>query len=121
MRGDEAGVIRAFVAWLEAEGWSVEREAAFCDVVARRDGVTLLVEAKGETQAFGTDVDTMYGQILRRMPIAEDESYRFAAVVPTRARDAALRVPTRTRCGEASVRQRRSPPDSLLTQHPERR
>ncbi|GIU95779.1 MAG: hypothetical protein KatS3mg012_2236 [Gaiellaceae bacterium] len=97
MRGDEARVIRAFVAWLEAEGWSVEQEVGFCDVVARRDGVTMFVEAKGETQAIGTDVDTMYGQILRRMPIAENESYRFAVVVPTRARDAALRVPRRTR------------------------
>jgi hypothetical protein len=97
MRGDEARVIRAFVSWLEANGWSAEQEVDFCDFVARRDGVTLFAEAKGETEAIGTDVDTMYGQILRRMPIAEDESYRFGVVVPTRARDAALRVPKRTR------------------------
>lgn len=97
MRGDEARVITAFVSWLESEGWSVEREAAFCDVVARRDGVTLFAEAKGETAAIGLDVDTMYGQILRRMPIADDDTYRFGLVVPSRARDAALRVPKRTR------------------------
>ena len=97
MRGDEARVIAAFVTWLEAEGWSVESEVDFCDVVARREDETLFAEAKGETAAIGTDVDTMYGQVLRRMPIAENESYRFAVVVPTRARAAALRVPKRTR------------------------
>jgi hypothetical protein len=97
VRGDEARVIRAFVAWLEAEGWSVELEVDFCDVVARRGGETMFAEAKGETTLPGLDVDTMYGQVLRRMPIADDESYRFAVVVPTRARDAALRVPKRTR------------------------
>lgn len=97
MRGDEARVVAAFVAWLEAEGWTVEQEVDFCDVVARRDGMTMFAEAKGETAAVGLDVDTMYGQLLRRMPIAEDESYRFAVVVPTRARHAALRVPRRTR------------------------
>lgn len=97
MRGDEARVIAAFVGWLEAEGWSVELEVDFCDVVARRDGITLFAEAKGETAAIGLDIDTMYGQILRRMPLEEDESYRFAVVVPTRASAAALRVPKRTR------------------------
>ena len=90
-------MIQAFVAWLESDGWAVELEVDFCDVVARRGGETLFAEAKGETAAIGTDVDTMYGQILQRMPIAEDESYRFAVVVPTRARDAAARVPRRTR------------------------
>lgn len=97
MRGDEARVIAAFVAWLVAEGWSVEQEVGFCDVVARRDGVTLFAEAKGETAAIGLDIDTMYGQILRRMPLEGDESFRFAVVVPTRAKAAALRVPKRTR------------------------
>jgi hypothetical protein len=97
MRDDEARVIQAFVRWLEAEGWSVEQEVSFCDVVARRDGETLFAEAKGETAAIGLDTDTMYGQILRRMPIEEDDSYRFAVVVPTRAVAAALRVPKRTR------------------------
>jgi hypothetical protein len=97
MRSDEARVIEAFVTWLTSEGWSVEREVDFCDVVARRGGETLFAEAKGETAAIGLDVDTMYGQILRRMPIAENESYRFAVVVPLHAREAALRVPTRTR------------------------
>lgn len=75
----------------------MELEVDFCDIVARRDGVTLFAEAKGETTSPGLDVDTMYGQILRRMPIAENERYRVAAVVPMRARDAALRIPKRTR------------------------
>lgn len=97
MRGDEARVIAGFVDWLGSEGWSVEREVDFCDVVAKRDGETLFAEAKGETAAIGLDVDTMYGQILRRMPLAADESFRFAVVVPTCAKAAAVRVPKRTR------------------------
>jgi hypothetical protein len=97
MKGDEERVIRAFVAWLEADGWSVDREVSFCDVVAQRGGETLFAEAKGETAAIGLDVDTMYGQILRRMPLAEDPSYRFAVIVPTRSKSAVMRVPKRTR------------------------
>ena len=97
MRGDEARVIASFGAWLRAEGWSVEQEVDFCDVVARRDGVTMFAEAKGETEAVGLDVDTLYGQLLRRMPISADESFRFAVVVPTRALEAALRVSERAR------------------------
>lgn len=32
MRGDEARVVDAFVRWLEADGWAVEREIGFADV-----------------------------------------------------------------------------------------
>jgi hypothetical protein len=67
------------------------------NLVAERDGRRLFVEAKGRTEAIGTDVDTMYGQILRRMPLAEDATAGFAVVVPTRAQAAALRVPARVR------------------------
>jgi hypothetical protein len=64
----------------------------------RADG--LLPRASGRMRVRtrpGTDVDTMYGQILRRMPIAEDASARFAVVVPDRALNAALRVSARVR------------------------
>jgi hypothetical protein len=97
MRGDEARVVEAFASWLTAAGWSVRREVDFVDLVAERDGQRLYVEAKGPTAAIGTDVDTMYGQILRRMPIAEDSAARFAVVVPTEARTATLRVSARLR------------------------
>jgi len=97
MRGDENRVVDAFCAWLESNGWSVEREVEYVDVVATRDGVRLYAEAKGRTEAMSTDVDTMYGQILRRMPFGERESDRFAVVVPTPAVQAALRVSSRVR------------------------
>jgi hypothetical protein len=97
MRGDEERVIAAFERHLQAGGWTVEREVEFCDLLAERDGARLYVEAKGRTEAIGTDVDTMYGQILRRMPIADDPAARFAVVVPDRAARAALRVPGRVR------------------------
>jgi hypothetical protein len=90
-------VIDAFARHLAEGGWNVSPEVDFCDLVAERAGERLFVEAKGRTAAIGTDVDTMYGQLLRRMPLAEDPGSRFAVVVPTRAELAALRVPSRVR------------------------
>jgi hypothetical protein len=55
------------------------------------------VEAKGRTAAIGLDVDTLYGQLLRRMPEQEVGSARFAVVVPLEGLAAALRVPVRVR------------------------
>src|SRR5688572_10812719 len=97
MRGDEKRVVDAFCRWLQASGWEIAREQAFVDVVATRDGITLYAEAKGLTAAIGLDIDTMYGQILRRMPIGEDPNGRFAVVVPVEARAAVLRVSHRVR------------------------
>jgi len=73
MRGDEQRVVDAVCGWLRREGWTIDREVAFCDVVA------------------------MYGHILHRMPLADDHGGRFAIVVPTEAVAAALRVPERVR------------------------
>lgn len=97
MRGDEARVIEAFCTWLSGQGWVVTREVAFCDVYAERGEERLYAEAKGRTAAIGLDVDTLYGQLLRRMPPDEVGRARFAVVVPTEARVAALRVPRRVR------------------------
>lgn len=97
MRGDEARVVAAFRRHLEEEGWTVDAEVGFCDLVGVRDGSTLYVEAKGRTTSPGLDVDTMYGQLLRRMPVQDDPSARFAVVVPDVALQAVLRVPGRVR------------------------
>lgn len=97
MREDEKRVVDAFCEWRHDSGWKVEREQEFVDVVATRDGTTLYAEAKGRTTDSGLDVDTMYGQILRRMPIEEDPNGRFAVVVPSEACAAALRVKRRVR------------------------
>jgi hypothetical protein len=73
MIGDERRVVDAFCSHLESEGWSTSREVDFCDVVAERGPDEILyAEAKGRTKAIGLDVDTLYGQLLRRMPIADD-------------------------------------------------
>lgn len=95
MRGDEQRIVDAFCAWLEDAGWRVQREVDFCDVVAERNGERLYAEAKGRTAAVGLDIDTMFGQILRRMPIADDPQFRFAAVVPAEAETAVRRIPER--------------------------
>lgn len=87
----EAEVVDHFGRWLEAEGWQVDLEVNWVDVTATRDGRTLLAEAKGRTAAIGLDVDTAYGQLLRRM--TDDPSTAYAVVVPSAATRAALRVP----------------------------
>ena len=97
MRGDEQRVVDAFCTWLAREGWEVEREVEFVDVRARRGDETLYAEAKGRTAAVGLDIDTMYGQILRRMPFDEDPNARFAVVVPASAVANAMRVKQRVR------------------------
>lgn len=92
MRGDEERVVTAFAAWLQRNGWTVSREVDFVDVYAERDAERLYAEAKGRTKAIGLDVDTLYGQLLRRMKDPAAEA-RYAVVVPTAAVAAALRVP----------------------------
>jgi len=94
MRGDEARVVDLFCAALERDGWTVTREIEFVDVVARKDGATIYAEAKGRTAAPGLDVDTMYGQLLRRMRSEDEPNTRYAVVVPDTALPAAKRVPT---------------------------
>jgi hypothetical protein len=60
----------------------VKAEVAFCDLVAEREGERLYIEAKGRSSDAGTDADILYGQLLRRMPVDEDQSARFVVVVP---------------------------------------
>ncbi|NAZ86466.1 hypothetical protein [Kineococcus indalonis] len=60
-------MVAQFSTWLCQGGWQVRTEVDFCDVVATREGQVLYAEAKGRTAAPGLDVDTMYGQLLRRM------------------------------------------------------
>jgi len=97
MRGDEKRVVDAFAAHLAREGWSVELEVEFCDVVARRDGETIYAEAKGRTAAIGLDVDTMFGQLLRRMKEQPAAGDQYAVVLPTEAKSAVVRIPARVR------------------------
>lgn len=93
-------VVPAFRRWLEAQGWETETETGFVDVVAHRGDETIYAEVKGRTKSRpGAGVDTLYGQLLRRMAAEEvgDPNTRFAVVIPTGAKAAALRVPRRVR------------------------
>jgi hypothetical protein len=95
VRGDELRVVDAFEHFLRANGWEVRREVEFVDLVARRGSETLYAEAKGRVGAStGLDMDTMYGQLLRRMT---DPDARYAVVMPSDATTAARRVPLRIR------------------------
>jgi hypothetical protein len=59
-------VIDAYASWLERGGWTVQREVNFADIYAEREDERLYAEAKGRTTSPGLDVDTLYGQLLRR-------------------------------------------------------
>ena len=97
MIGDEARVAAAFADWLRSDGWTVSLEVKHVDVVAVRGEHRLYAEVKGRTSDAGLDVDTAYGQLLRRMTDSEPGDVRYAIVVPTGAVKAALRVPPHVR------------------------
>lgn len=88
----EAVVVAGFSTWLRSQGWDVETEVDWADVVATRGAERLVAEAKGSTLAPNLDIDTAYGQLLRRM---SDDSggVRYAIVVPERHVPGALRAP----------------------------
>lgn len=90
----EAQVVEFFCAELARDGWEVTTEVQFVDVVAHKDGTSIYAEAKGHTSSPGLDVDTMYGQLLRRMGDEPRPRTRYAVVVPATALTAAKRVPT---------------------------
>jgi hypothetical protein len=97
---DEYRVVQAFCRWLEEQGWTTEIETDHVDVVARRGKEVLFAEVKGNTKSRpGAGVDSMYGQLLRRMADAEAEEHgrSYAVVVPTKSVTAALRVQRRVR------------------------
>lgn len=94
-----------FAQWLRAQGWNVETEVEWADVVATRGDERLVAEAKGSTLAPNLDIDTAYGQLLRRM--SDDSRHvRYAIVVPERHVGGALRVPAAIRRTPRCVRRR---------------
>ena len=93
----EADVQAAFVKYLVERGWDITTETAdHTDVIARRGAEFLVAEVKGTTSAPGLDVDTAYGQLLRRMG-DRAEGVRYALVVPDSARRFAVRVSDKVR------------------------
>src|SRR5687767_6966221 len=86
---DEARVVQAFCTWLEEHSWHTRVEVEHVDVVAVRRNQRVYAEARGRTAAMGLDVDTLYGQLLRRMPADQVGTAVFAVVVPYSAVEAA--------------------------------
>ena len=90
-KGDERLIEDAFVRYLERGGWKVHRQVDFLDVRAERNGEVLCAEVKGRTgQSQNLDLDTVFGQLLRRMTSPE---FRYAVVVPDEAVNGVARVP----------------------------
>ncbi|MFG6196888.1 hypothetical protein [Nonomuraea sp. JJY05] len=97
-RMDEVRATAAFRRWLTAQGWIVEPAGrGSADVVASRGTQQLIGEVKGHTGDPGTDLDTAYGQLLRRMSHGGPE-IRYALIVPISICRHTERVP-------ASIRQ----------------
>jgi hypothetical protein len=94
---DEDRVVAAFGHWLAAQGWTLVVPAdPHTDIEAVRADERLVGEAKGRTTSPGLDLDTLYGQLLRRMT-AQDPGTRYAAIVPSSALWHAERVPAHIR------------------------
>ena len=92
-RGSEKPVEEAFKRWLVATGWRViDDSGSWADVIAERGSERLVGEVKGNTGPNnGLDVDTMFGQLLRRME--PGSATTWAVIVPTPTLRAVLRVP----------------------------
>jgi hypothetical protein len=93
--GRESEIVAVFCRWLTDQGWQVQTEVRWIDVVARRGDDVIIGEAKGVTTSSGLDVDTMYGQLLRRM--TGEEGTRYAVIVPEKLVPVASRVPEEIR------------------------
>lgn len=95
----EATVTAAFQRWLVERGWTpLPTGPREVDVRAKRGAEYLVAEVKGHTRSVGTDVDTLYGQILRSIDF-DDDVTRYAIVVPQAIVASATRV-------DAAVRRR---------------
>lgn len=91
----ESEVLAAYVAHLRERGWDVSTtNADYTDVVAKRGSERIVAEVKGVTSSPGLDVDTGYGQLLRRMSTQSRavDDVHYALVVPSELERAALRV-----------------------------
>ena len=94
----EAEVQLAIVEHLRERGWDVTTENVdYTDVIANRGAECIVAEVKGHTSSPGLDVDTMFGQLLRRMTPDGESDTRYAVVVPASLRKAVERVPPRIR------------------------
>jgi hypothetical protein len=115
-RGSEKPVEEAFKRWLVSEGWTViDQRGSWADVIAQRGPERLIGEVKGFTgPSIGLDVDTMFGQLLRRM--TTDASTSWAVVVPTPSLKAVLRVRSEVR-GRLGIRVFEVRDDDTVVEH----
>jgi hypothetical protein len=97
--GAEATVIEVFSTWLVEQGWECAELPPHGDYPAidarHPDGRRLIVAAKGFTRDAGTDLDTGYGQLLRRMK--GEPATTYALVVAGTVVRFAQRVPSEVR------------------------
>lgn len=70
---------------------------AHTDIEAVRGDERIIGEAKGRTSDRGTDADTAYRQLLRKMTTTDSPRTRYALIVPSSSVPAAQRVPVKIR------------------------
>jgi hypothetical protein len=92
MHMTEKQVEEAFAGFLRADGWDVSlTNRDYVDLLATRGGEVIVAELKGHTSSPGLDVDTGYGQLLRRID-PQKAGVRYALVVPSSLRFHVTRV-----------------------------
>lgn len=89
---NEAEVLGAFLAWAQSNGFAQLPARGDEDAILNDRLGLVIVEAKGNTTSRGTDIDTLYGQLLRRMHPNHPMTTRYAAVVPSACLEAICRV-----------------------------
>ena len=92
MHMTEKQVEKAFAAYLRGDGWDVStKNRDYVDLLAKRGAEVIVAELKGHTSSPGLDVDTGYGQLLRRID-PQVSGVRYALVVPASMRYHVTRV-----------------------------
>jgi hypothetical protein len=76
----EKEIVEVLVGYLKKSGYEVTTEVAGLDVIAIRDNVTFIIEAKGDQVNTGEAIQIVIGQIISRMFVkaGEDRKYGIA-------------------------------------------
>jgi hypothetical protein len=88
----EDDTLRAFLAWTDTNGLTPQPRRDHEDAVMADDYGVVTAKAKSATSSVGLDIDTTFGQLLRRAHPDHPSTTHCAVVVPASVESAALHV-----------------------------